>query len=291
MHLRPTCSANVTPNPPAAIVSPNDTGEDRNINNNIITNTSNTNINNITNNITINHPLNVFNNNNQDTSNTTEIPINSRTQSVTHINLHNEANHKRQYLISQFFKKSRTPTHTPTLSSNPVFDTPNHTVIPKNIPQQNNVILDDSAQSPTNENENESNSNSIPITYQNDTIRQIQRRRKNYVQQQLIRKPIPNDYWGSSMDTNGLTAGRSMARWIEMVSTMKDTKCDIFGLAETNTNWQCKNIKTNINHIITKQFINRLQFYLPIDSTRIIRNVFYRVALYNHAQGIGKAGA
>jgi hypothetical protein len=37
---------------------------------------------------------------------------------------------------------------------------------------------------------------------------------------------------------------------------MKEKQCEIFGLAETNTNWQSNNIKTNIDRIIKTQFVN-----------------------------------
>jgi hypothetical protein len=53
-----------------------------------------------------------------------------------------------------------------------------------------------------------------------------------------------------------MTVGKSMERWIETVTTMKANQCEIFGFAETNTNWQRKNVKTNINRIINKHFSN-----------------------------------
>jgi hypothetical protein len=84
-----------------------------------------------------------------------------------------------------------------------------------------------------------------------------------------MQKPITNDYWGSSMVTNdstsfriyfqninGLTAGNSLERWLETVKTMKEKQCEIFGLAETNRNWQSNNMKTNIDRIIKTQFVN-----------------------------------
>jgi hypothetical protein len=108
-----------------------------------------------------------------------------------------------------------------------------------------------------------------PCTIRNTTTTQTNRQRKNYVQQHLLRKPIANDYWGSSMDTsdpscfriyfqniNGLTAGKSMERWHDTVTTMHHKKCEIFGLAETNTNWDSYNIKTNINRIINRYNVN-----------------------------------
>jgi hypothetical protein len=55
---------------------------------------------------------------------------------------------------------------------------------------------------------------------------------------------------------NGLTAGKSMTRWLEMVKTMNEKRCEIFGLAETNTNWNSHNIINNINRIINNQFSN-----------------------------------
>jgi hypothetical protein len=96
-----------------------------------------------------------------------------------------------------------------------------------------------------------------------------QRQRKYYFQQHIMKKPLANDYWGSSMDTNdsnsfrvffqninGLTAGKSIERWIETVNTIKEKQCEIFGLAETNTNWRSHNIKNNINRIINNAFSN-----------------------------------
>jgi hypothetical protein len=95
------------------------------------------------------------------------------------------------------------------------------------------------------------------------------RTQRNYIQCYIQKQPIANDYWGSSMDDcnphcfriyfqniNGLTAGKSMIRWTETVANMKDKQCEIFGLAETNTNWNSYNIKNNINHIIKNKFPN-----------------------------------
>jgi hypothetical protein len=53
---------------------------------------------------------------------------------------------------------------------------------------------------------------------------------------------------------NGLTTGNSLERWSEHVTTMKEKYCDIFGLVETNTNWQSNNIKTDIDSEVYKQF-------------------------------------
>jgi hypothetical protein len=47
---------------------------------------------------------------------------------------------------------------------------------------------------------------------------------------------------------------------------MKEHECDIFGYAETNTNWQYCNTKQKINQIIHKQF--------PNSSTKLSNNRF-----------------
>jgi hypothetical protein len=114
-------------------------------------------------------------------------------------------------------------------------------------------------------------------------------------------KPIANDYWGSSMDTNdpncfrvffqninGLIAGKSMERWIETVTTMKEKHCKIFGLAETNTNWHSHNIKNNKNRIINIQFSNASTI---LSSNRYNpTNHVYQGEHFKRALVIGKVG-
>lgn len=45
-------------------------------------------------------------------------------------------------------------------------------------------------------------------------------------------------------------------KWLEFIDTMKDKGCDIFGLAETNTNWKFNNIMTKLENPCTKKFNN-----------------------------------
>jgi hypothetical protein len=170
-------------------------------------------------------------------------------------------NHLRtkKYLISHFFPKiNKNQTVTETIS----------TIIPPNnlpliqlsaeeyqpIQTQNTLEVEDDIRH-SHDIDNGSN--------------KVIRKRKYYIQQHILKKPIANDYWGSSMDSydincfrvyyqniNGLTSGESLNQWADIVNTMKDHKCDIFGYSETNTNWQYQNTKTRINHIINKQFPN-----------------------------------
>jgi hypothetical protein len=56
---------------------------------------------------------------------------------------------------------------------------------------------------------------------------------------------------------------------------MKEHKCDIFGYAETNTNWHYINTKHSINHIINKQFPNAStnlsdNRFIPNNSSRFL---------------------
>ena len=113
-----------------------------------------------------------------------------------------------------------------------------------------------------------------------DTITSIERvvlkehiiktiKRKNNIQQHILKKPKENDTWGASMDThnqdsiriyfqniNGLLMGTKEERWTEHLDNMKKAGCDIFGLAEPNTNWNSKNIRKIINIIANEKFNN-----------------------------------
>jgi hypothetical protein len=212
--------------------------------------------------------LTVENNNNTSSQdNLNEEGNNDRTLNP-HTTIPNPITRTKKYLISHFFEKitkkqsepekeTDTDTNTTTnisptdklLNSEPRGEAENHPIRMANI-------LDEEI---TN-----SHSNNINIGRGNAS-----RTRKYYIQQHIRKKPIANDYWGASMDTydsncfrvyyqniNGLTSGESMEKWTDIVTTMKEHKCDIFGYAETNTNWHYNNTKNSINHIINKQFPN-----------------------------------
>jgi hypothetical protein len=178
--------------------------------------------------------INDQNNNNNNISNTDQHAHDEITETAPA--------RSRQYLISQFFR----PNQNSHLSS-----------------RQRNVHQPDTT------------SNTIAATnlttpHQTTTYpapTQVTRTRKHYIQQHIMQKPIPNDYWGSSMDSekhdsfriyfqniNGITTGQDMERWDNVVSTMKDNCCEIFGLAETNTNWKSYNINNNLDHILRNKF-------------------------------------
>jgi hypothetical protein len=171
---------------------------------------------------------------------------------------------RHQYLISHFFKPINITSTQPHREINNI----NVQAITNAIPQNNNnnnhnydyPIYDDTNTilTPTN----------INILY-DTTMPRPKSKRKNYVQKYLLKKPIANEYWGASMDNtdptcfriyfqniNGLTAGKLIERWYDTCNTMKNKKCEIFGLAETNTNWKSHNITTKINLIINKHFTN-----------------------------------
>jgi ribonuclease HI len=304
---KPTHSVHVTPNPPESSYSPTQQGEDTSPLTNYLTNHQHQNDRNYTTNvITTEHPFNrntddhnittthsddptqvfIYNQNtiatdlstnvliteHQFHSNDADNPItnphsNTPTQHHTFFlpttrNIQNDIPRK-QYLISQYFK-SKLPTST---------NRHNITATAIALPNDNNISSPPHTihQQPTTSTEatdlEATITNTRPVT--NTITTQASRQRKNYVQQHILQKPIPNDYWGSSMDTsdpscfriffqniNGLTAGKSMERWHDTVTTMHHKKCEIFGLAETNTNWESYNIKTNINRIINRYNVN-----------------------------------
>jgi hypothetical protein len=183
-------------------------------------------------------------------------------------------NKNRQYLISHFFQKSNSSRRelSTTLETDSITTTGNNndTIITHDTTLRNNVRN-------VNELNNSStlnDTNTEPTQVVNNNINtsaatQRLKTKKHYIQQHLSKKPIPNDYWGSSMDThdkncfriffqniNGLTSGESLEKWKEIVTTMQDKNCNIFGLAETNTNWNYINIRTHISSIINKQIPN-----------------------------------
>jgi hypothetical protein len=250
--MRPIHSAPVTPNPTEPSQSPSRQSRDTSSINSISRHSNNINITNqvifAANQITTNIV------NNTSTTAETEQPINTINSNSSNKNSTLNTSNQKQYLLSHYFSSTGLITRNPT---------------------QNNAILNDNAHNTDTAQLNYTiNPNIITNTDTADNINNNNastarntRKIKNYIQQHITRTPIANDYWGSSMDTNdprsfrvffqninGLTTGKSMKRWIETVTTMHEKKCEIFGLAETNTNWNCHNIKTNINRIITKYF-------------------------------------
>jgi hypothetical protein len=215
--MRPTLSAPITPNPEALHSSPSRHGESISPINSSFTNNNNRN-----------------NANQEPTNNNNTVNTIAPPSQVTTRQQNNHTCHRKQYLISQFFDVTRKSSI-------------NTTTIQTRTPIE-----------PT------TNSNVI------DTRPNLQQRnQKQYIQHHITKLPIANDYWGSSMDStnphhfrvffqniNGLTAGKSMERWKETVTTMREKQCEIFGLAETNTNWNSNNIKNNISRIINHQFSN-----------------------------------
>jgi hypothetical protein len=175
----------------------------------------------------------------------------------------NNPRQNKQYLISQFFtiiNSSSTRRNNPQAPANINTNLSEHTTYDTPIPFNNNII--------TNNHPTTTQTETEPTT-RNNSPNTPHSHHKHYIQRTISKKPIPNDYWGSSMDSNnphcfriyfqninGLTAGKSMTRWLETVTTMKEKHCEIFGLAETNTNWNSNNIKNNINLIINNQYTN-----------------------------------
>lgn len=93
-------------------------------------------------------------------------------------------------------------------------------------------------------------------TNHDDLITKERKNKRNY-QQHILKKPIANDSWGSTMESadpsctriyfqnvNGITTTDSLTeRWEDFITIMKEKGCDIFGISETNTNWKYYNIK------------------------------------------------
>ena len=101
-------------------------------------------------------------------------------------------------------------------------------------------------------------------------INKKQRHNKRNFQQHLLKKPIANDSWGSTIETvdpectriyfqnvNGITSTESLtAKWEDFIDTMKIKGCDIFGLSETNTNWKYYNIMNTLELPCINKFRN-----------------------------------
>jgi hypothetical protein len=157
--------------------------------------------------------------------NTTVVTVNQATTNEANENTHRINPRTRQYLISQFFQtknKPRTTMHTNNNSKNdPTINTSTPT---------NNI----NHQQPTSNNANPLNlsQKEIIITIQEPT--ELTRKNKHYIHQNILKQPIPNDFWGSSMDSeknncfriyfqniNGITSHDSFERWTDTVSTMK----------------------------------------------------------------------
>jgi hypothetical protein len=155
-------------------------------NNIIITNNTDINTNNTDHST---NPLIHNNNNHIALSNTDETQNTTGTEPLSQTHLHNDAPTTTQYLISQFFTSTRTTTP----QVNPEIEH-QHTnrINNTNIIPINNITIDDTLPLPIHE----TNTNSIiSCTQHHATNTQTQRRRKNYVQQHPIRRPVPNDYW------------------------------------------------------------------------------------------------
>jgi hypothetical protein len=179
----------------------------------------------------------------------------------------------RQYLISHFFQKSNSRRRElPTaFETDGITNTGNNndTIITDDTTLRNNVRNVNEHNNTTTLNDTNTEPTQVNNNINTSAATQRLKTKKHYIQQHLSKKPIPNDYWGSSMDThdkncfriffqniNGLTSGESLEKWTEIVTTMQEKKCKIFGLAETNTNWNYSNIRTNISSIINKQIPN-----------------------------------
>jgi ribonuclease HI len=253
--ISPNISVIVAPNPEINYNSPpqqRGCGNNNNANNQQTSNSENNqpDINNNTNNEVKNNNLNNFINNPNHSVTSEE---RETTQQINP--------RSRQYLISQFFPtknyiRNTMPTYNHPINDNEVHhNTTDQTI--RNLNQQeiytNTDIQNSAAQL------------GAPTTIHEPTEKA--RRKKFYIQQHIMKQPIPNDFWGSSMDSNknecfriyyqninGITSSDSMEKWNDHVSSMKDNCCEIFGLAETNTNWKCPNIKTELDNIINKTF-------------------------------------
>jgi ribonuclease HI len=251
---RPIHSATIAPNSPTKPPSPLQQGVQIPHNNIDITTPVNTNANPFIRNYDNTHSSIIA----------TNVPTNNlcSTRPTTHNTL--QSSNQKQYLISHFFSSTTTNSTRSTQGNHLT----NNNITANANPTHETSIPHDTTQHSIND--STTNINTTHHQAHNNTATgQLQHQRKRYVQNNILRKPIPNDSWGSSMDTNdprcfriyfqninGLTAGKSMERWNETVMLMQDKKCEILGLAETNTDWKSYNIKTNISRIINKQFIN-----------------------------------
>jgi hypothetical protein len=105
----------------------------------------------------------------------------------------NNTSHCKQYLINQFFKvasSSSTRRINKQLQANINNNHSEHT-IPNNLIQiNNNIAINNNTLTPSND------TNSITT---NDVPSIQQRTQKHYIQRHIMKKPIANDYWGSSI--------------------------------------------------------------------------------------------
>lgn len=158
---------------------------------------------------------------------------------------------KKKYLISEFFNKKGEK-----LSSSKLQPSPTSSNFFTNALDPPTISVPDTVP--------DLSLNDTPIDHiilptsdqQYDNIYQAQSKKKTLLQRHLLKKPIANDWWGSSMDSkdpdctriffqniNGLTIDDSIDKWKVIVNAMHEKECSIFGFAETNTNWRYDNIK------------------------------------------------
>ena len=188
-----------------------------------------------------------------------------RNNNYTTTDLDNQENNhliprqKKKYLITQFF------TRTGDILSNTTI----------NLPLPPLSVETETVQSSITNSREIVSSTSFPtiisilptIGLSDDITHQTQRKKKAMVQSHLVKKPIANDSWGSSMESkdpnstqiffqniNGLTSDGDIDKWKGIVKVMHEKECDIFGLAETNTNWRYYDIKNNIDQHCNEQF-------------------------------------
>jgi hypothetical protein len=213
-----------------------------------------------------NHNQDIDNNQNavnHNNPNTTEGTENQATTNEANENQHHINPRTRQYLISQFFQTKHKPRTTLQTNNNSTNDPTINTSI--HITPTNNINL----QQPNSNNANPVNSSQQETIITIPEPTELSRKNKHYIQQHIMKQPIPNDFWGSSMDSeknncfriyfqniNGITSNDSLERWADTVSTMQENCCEIFGFAETNTNWRSYDIKPNLDRIINNKFLN-----------------------------------